>query len=598
MFMSLLWFNPYITIPMKGDENAPLFTFSNFTFTKAGATFQNGPTLLQCQSSYSGAVWLSSYFSLYNDIQGYQKWTVPSTDKYFIMAVGAAGGRNASRWGGFGSLAFTTVSLNKSDELIMIIGQTGQEGSTTQAAGAGGGSFVIRKTNTTYPLIAAGGGGGCGNQTTGGHGRMFYSGTSVKSTDAYPIMDVTTSSTSLAGTASTNGNAGSGFSVDGGTGTAAKAFFNGFIGGLISGGKYGGFGGGGGGGLSSGTFTGGGGGGWCGGKASATTGDGGYIASKNFCESSFSGHLWHNSFNNVTLLSDGRVYIKKITPTTLSTFSVTFTSCGVSNGYGPSFTQMNSAYAGNSLIIDYLVNYNDYNGMQTWLVPKTGTYRITATGANGQSHTTPGFGGKGGIISATFNLTEGEAILIVVGQCRSGTVTGTTGGAGGGASWVYRLFNSTIYYPTSPTPLIGAGGGGGAYNSSNGQNVSIANTVGTAASATSSLAGGSSFVLNNSRTYGLFGHMESANSFGPGGYYKYPFTSLDPTVGVFGGGGRSVSGSSVTGGGAGWRSAVQGSAVGAGAGTCWSSNTTYVFSSSILNGRTDGNGEVNIELLP
>ena len=78
--------------------------------------------------------------------------------------------------------------------------------------------------------------------------------------------------------------------------------------------------------------------------------------------------------------------------------------------------------------------------------------------------------------------------------------------------------------------------------------------------------------------------------------YKYPFTNLDFTVGVFGGGGRSVVANTTTGGGAGWRAGAQGAAVGAPAGTCWSSNTTYTYTGA-TNPRADGNGEVTIELL-
>jgi hypothetical protein len=585
-----------------------LFSFSDFTFTNAGATLQNGPTLAQCKSAYAGTGWLNDYFRLYNDIQGYQQWTVPRTSKYFIMAAGAVGGNNAGRFGGMGSIVFTTTTLNSAEKLIIIVGQEGQNGSgattTYTAGGGGGGSFVVRSNNTNYPLIAAGGGGGAGNTTTSGHGRIYINGQTTKSTDAYPILITNTSTASTAGISYTSNNAGAGFSENAGKSPQdARSFADGFIGGLItqtSNGAYGGFGGGGAGASNMGanipTYVGGGGGGWSGGNVSGTTGDGGYIASSNFCADTFTGHIWHNMYKSTNGSGDGLVYIKEFIPYTSNTFKITFTSCDIFNGLGPTYNQMVSYYSSMNcnIITNYLFNYLGYDGLQSWLVPKTGTYNITAVGANGQSHTDGGVGGKGGVISAQFNLTEGEPLLIVVGQCRSGTVTSTTAGAGGGASWVYRFFNGPIYYPSPPTPLIGAGGGGGAYSISSGSDVNTADTIGTAASATTNLGGGASFYINSARSYGFFGHMENAAN--KTNAYKYPFTSLDFTNGAFGGGGRSIVGNTTTGGGAGWRAGGVGAAVGAPAGTCWSSNITYTYTGA-TNPRADGNGEVTIELL-
>lgn len=600
--MSLLWFNPYV---YSDGGDAPLFSFTNFTFTNASATGENGPTLTQCQTAYSGQNWLSSYFSLYNNVQGYQQWTVPSTDKYFIIAAGATGGKNGVRFGGMASVVFTTTTLNKSDQLILIIGQIGGVGSTTQAAGGGGGSFVINSTNTSYPLVAAGGGGGAGNTTTQGTARMYmpgYGAGLIKSTDAFPILIRNTSVLSKAGTSFAANNGGAGYSQDAGVGTLAKGFANGFIGGIpTGGGSAGGFGGGGGGALSTTyNFVGGGGGGWSGGNVTSTTGDGAYIASSNFCSVVVdSGHIWHNMYKNTNGSGDGQIGIYKFPSTVVTTVDVTFTSCGISGSTGPTYAQMISYYqsVGTNLIYDYLVNYLNYGGMQVWLVPKTGTYKITATGGNGQSTTVPAAGGKGGIISANFNLKEGEPLLVVVGQIGANIGGGTTGGVGGGASWVYRMFNSNLTNPltNSVIPLIGAGGGGGAYYSSAGANVTVADTVGTASSYPTDLGGGSSFLQGSQRAYGLFGHMENATTLTTA--YKYPFTGLDYTIaGGFGGGGRSVIGGVASGGGAGWRAGGGGGGVGAAAGTCWSANTTYTYTGA-LNARADGNGEVRFQLL-
>lgn len=598
--MSILWFNPYVYSTQQ--QEIPLYSFSNHTFTSAGAIGSNGPTLTQCQTAYSGQNWLSSYFSLYNNTRGYQQWTVPSTGKYFILAAGAAGANNSSRFGGMASVVCTTTTLNKSDNLIFIVGQCGQEGTTGQAGGGGGGTFVIKSTNTSYPLIAAGGGGGAGNQTTAAHGRIFAPGSAaVKSTDAYPALIKNVNAISIAGTSFAGSNAGAGYSQNVGAYPLARGFTGGFLGGIpTGGGSEGGFGGGGGGASNVGyNFVGGGGGGWCGGKVTATTGDGGYIGSNNFCSDTNSGHIWHNMYKNTNGSGDGLIRVYKFPNSNISTLDVTFTSCETFGATGPSYATMYNYYrtVGSNLILDYLVNYLDYGGMQLWLVPKTGTYTITATGGNGQTHTGGGVGGKGGVISANFDLTEGEPLLIVVGQCRSGTVTSTTGGAGGGASWVYRFFNGDIYFPltNTPTPLIGAGGGGGAYSTFSGANVTVADTVGTASSTPGGLADGASFITGSGRSWGLFGNMN--NAIAPRTTaYQYPYTNLDYTIGTFGGGGRSVVGNTATGGGSGWRAGASGAGVGAAAGTCWSLNTTYTYTGA-LNPRGDGNGQVRFQLL-
>jgi hypothetical protein len=93
-------------------------------------------------------------------------------------------------------------------------------------------------------------------------------------------------------------------------------------------------------------------------------------------------------------------------------------------------------------------------GIQSWVVPSTGTYEITAAGAVGGA-TPSASGGKGRVITSQISLTQGETIKIIVGQT-GGRLQFTTGysGGGGGGSFVVRS--------TGNAALLIAGGGGGA----------------------------------------------------------------------------------------------------------------------------------------
>jgi hypothetical protein len=160
--MSVLWFSYYGQITTQ----QMLYEFSSFTFTNAGATGKTGPTLTQLQSSYSSASWASNLnnLSLYNSKQGYQLWTVPSSGMYNILCAGAKGSLSANGFiGGKGGIISATFYLEINDELIILVGQVGQPGSS---GGGGGGSFVIKSNgDLQYPLLVAGGGGGGNNNS-------------------------------------------------------------------------------------------------------------------------------------------------------------------------------------------------------------------------------------------------------------------------------------------------------------------------------------------------------------------------------------------------------------------------------------------------
>ncbi len=143
---------------------------------------------------------------------------------------------------------------------------------------------------------------------------------------------------------------------------------------------------------------------------------------------------------------------QNITVTNCVAQSWTFTQCSATGRSGPSQSQCNTAYGPGVVTVT--------SGVQFWTVPATGTYRITANGAqggNGGGRT----GGLGASMRGDFTLTAGSVIKILVGQ-QGGNRVGSSAndaGAGGGGSFVTLNDN---------TPLIVAGGGGGAGSTQNG----------------------------------------------------------------------------------------------------------------------------------
>ena len=148
-------------------------------------------------------------------------------------------------------------------------------------------------------------------------------------------------------------------------------------------------------------------------------------------------------------------------PLTYPGFHATFTSLGASGRNGP--TSIGSHYTGQ----DHDGQVTLSGGIQQWIVPYTGGYRIEAVGAAGGYNTydnSTQYRGRGARMVGTFNLSEGEVIQILVGQeggirhndlsyaAGGAGVAVAGGGGGGGGTFVVRGSN---------TSLIVAGGGGG-----------------------------------------------------------------------------------------------------------------------------------------
>ena len=226
-----------------------------WTFTNAGATGRNGPTLSQIASEYSGTL-LENAVTI--NTQGIQEWTIPTNGTYKIEAWGASGGEgddpeNDTRPGN-GARMSGHFTLTGNHVLKILVGQLGGTGTTAgnKAGGGGGGSFVYN-TSTNSPLIVA----------AGGNGENWRSWTTNG-----PDGQATNNGTTLGGIVVGRGSGGGGFTTNGenySSSTGGQSFTNGGVGGLKYGSGHadGGFGGGGGS-----QYEGGGGGGYHGGKAS------------------------------------------------------------------------------------------------------------------------------------------------------------------------------------------------------------------------------------------------------------------------------------------------------------------------------------------
>ncbi len=232
------------------------YSFSNFTFTNAGVTGFNGPTLAQIRSAYSSESWTQSSSNLNMTVQGIQQWTVPQTGNYRITASGAGGGGTTSGVGA-GALIQDTFALTSGEIINIVVGQTG--GAVSGATGGGGGSYVVRapyNTNSSILVIAGGGGGTEGSSSLQGssNGQISTSGA-----DGAPGANGTTgagfggSAGNGGGTASSEnaGGGGAGFFTNGArnnnwNNNGGVAFVNGATGASASGSQcFGGFGGGG-----------------------------------------------------------------------------------------------------------------------------------------------------------------------------------------------------------------------------------------------------------------------------------------------------------------------------------------------------------------
>uniref|UniRef100_A0A4W3K7Y6 Tyrosine-protein kinase receptor n=1 Tax=Callorhinchus milii TaxID=7868 RepID=A0A4W3K7Y6_CALMI len=165
-----------------------------------------------------------------------------------------------------------------------------------------------------------------------------------------------------------------------------------------------------------------------------------------------------------------------------------FTSCGASGPHGPTQAQCNNAYRRTNMSV-LLGTKGPLQGVQTWQIPVTSKYIVSAYGAAG------GKGAKntnrrshGVFISAIFHFEKGDNLYILVGQKGEDACPGKNpvtqkiclgessiiedddhandemlqwaggGGGGGGATYIFRMVKGA-----PELLLVAAGGGGKAY---------------------------------------------------------------------------------------------------------------------------------------
>lgn len=170
-----------------------------------------------------------------------------------------------------------------------------------------------------------------------------------------------------------------------------------------------------------------------------------------------------------------------------------FTPCGATKSVGPTQAQVDSAYINTPLEGKVTV----INGAQKFIVPATGQYKITMTGASGGNTNSDGKTGTGGLgakVETTMNFNQGDVLLLWVGQqgwttntndrptqggfgggmgggCNS-TDSSMSAGTGGGASAIAR--DAATY---TSRFLIASGGGGAGWSGINGGGGGIATGI-------------------------------------------------------------------------------------------------------------------------
>ncbi|MFK7931217.1 MAG: hypothetical protein AB8H79_23745 [Myxococcota bacterium] len=263
--------------------------------------------------------------------------------------------------------------------------------------------------------------------------------------------------------------------------------------------------------------------------------------------------------------SDGLGVAIDIVPQTWSGPRV-FSVCGAKGEKGPTQVKCDTAdgYLNTPLEAEVLVT----EGIQEWIVPVDGTYRITARGAEGSASTSSFYkyaAGMGAVLRGDFALKRGDVLLLAVGQ--KGESDGYATG-GGGATWVmapddtpYLIAGgggSTSYYGSyygrtdgcdALTSGYGGNGGGSDYRTAS-RNVCTAKTSGLGAGGTvpGNYSGNAGAGLNSDGAddpysyYGGTGGSSWANGAGGG---------AGAAAGGFGGGG-SGNGSNAAGGGGGY----------------------------------------------
>ncbi len=202
----------------------------SYCFINAGASGATGPTQAQVNSAYTGTLLDGQVVS----DNGIQRWAVPASGPYKIIAMGAEGGYQSGNNApaGLGARMEGEFILSQSDTIQVLVGQKGI--GVSGGGGTGGGGTFVALANDT-PLIVAAGGSGAPNS-------LNYGQLDGQVTNRGPHGGQGHMNSSL------GGGGGGGYLTDGNSADPSmdgKAFVNGGQGGTGASGD-GGFGGGGG----------------------------------------------------------------------------------------------------------------------------------------------------------------------------------------------------------------------------------------------------------------------------------------------------------------------------------------------------------------
>lgn len=178
-----------------------------------------------------------------------------------------------------------------------------------------------------------------------------------------------------------------------------------------------------------------------------------------------------------------------------------FLVCGMTPGFSP-FAIFQAPIA-TSVQLTNTVEGTAYTGpagpatLQRWTAPRTGTYRITATGAQGANATSAPTltGGCGAEIAGDFALQAGDIVEALVGQ--KGTAAASNAGGGGGT-----------FVTKNGQALVIAGGGGGVRNTAtvngrSGSTTTAGSSGSSSANYTTGFIPGGTNGAGGSRTVGL-----------------------------------------------------------------------------------------------
>ena len=160
------------------------------------------------------------------------------------------------------------------------------------------------------------------------------------------------------------------------------------------------------------------------------------------------------------------------------TFPFTFTNMGATGANGPSAITY-SPIPGNGTA--YVLTLT--GGIQYWTVPTTRSYSFSIAGAGSSAPLSSNAvkTGYGFVQTATYSLTAGTKIAILVGQ-QGASFTGSTSTAGNGGTFVAR------YVGTTYTLLFASGGAGGpGYQITTGSNGALNGNSGTSGRAGTTL---------------------------------------------------------------------------------------------------------------